>query len=315
MKQDREISRLDLNLLVHLQALLEEGSVAGAAKRMSVTQPAMSRALDRLRALFEDPLLVRGGRGMLTTARADSLRGPLDRVLGAARRLVEPPEFTPAQLRARLRLGVTDYSALLLLPSLICRLRREAPALELCVEGWGSGSPIRLERGELDLALHAVEEMPAGVYRRRLFSDRYCCIVRTSHPLARGGLTLERYLELPHAAVAGGANGDSKDPVVEALRQSGHERPTALRLASLQAAPAIVAASDLALTLPRRLAERFAASGGIEIHELPLAVAPFGLHLVWHERSHHDPLHTWLRELLRGMFDPAARPSSEAAEG
>jgi DNA-binding transcriptional LysR family regulator len=311
MNQINEISRLDLNLLVQLQALLEEGSVAGAAKRMGVSQPAMSQALVRLRVLFDDPLLVRGGRGMLTTARADSLREPLGRVLGDARRLVERPEFSPGRVRAKLRVAVTEYTELLLLPSLVCRLRREAPALELSVEAWDPSSLSRLERGELDLALHGVEQATPKLYRRRLFSDRYGCIVRTSHPVARGGLTLERYLETPHVEVVGTSTGDSRDPVHEALRQAGHERPIALRLASFQTARAIVVGSDLVLTLPRRLAELFAAPGGLEVFELPLALPTFGIHAVWHERRHHDPLHAWLRELLgevadRAISEPAA---------
>jgi DNA-binding transcriptional LysR family regulator len=310
MNQINEISRLDLNLLVHLQALLEEGSVAGAAKRNGVSQPAMGQALGRLRALFDDPLLVRGGRGMLTTARADSLREPLGRVLGDARRLVEPPEFSPGRVSAKLRIAVTDYTELVLLPGLVGRLRREAPTLELCIEAWGRASPSRLERGELDLALHGVDEAAPNLYRRRLFSDRYSCIVRTSHPVARGGLTLERYLEIPHAEIADSASGDFSDPVREALRQAGHERPVALRLASFQAACAIVVGSDLALTLPRRLGERFAASGGLEVLELPLALPTFGIHVVWHERRHHDPLHTWLRGLL-GEMSLEAAPSIE----
>ncbi|MEN8182461.1 MAG: LysR family transcriptional regulator [Myxococcota bacterium] len=309
MQNANEIGRLDLNLLVSLQALLEEGSVTRAAKRMGMTQPAMSHSLARLRQLFSDPLLVRNGRGMATTPRAESLREPLARVLSDARRLMEPREFEPGLARGAMRLGVSEYTALVVLPLVLPAVRRLAPGLRLDLEPWRAHSHERLAQGDLDLAVHAEETAPSGIFHRRLFTDRHACVVRAGHPVVAQGLTLGRYLELDHAAVT--LTGAGPEDIHAALQRTGREREVVLRIPSFLAAPALIASTDLVLTLPRRLAKRLAGSADLAVLELPLALPLFPVSLAWHERRHHDRAHTWLRGLVAEEMGRAEEPPSE----
>ena len=294
---EMNLGGVDLNLLVSLQFLLEERSVTEAARRMPLSQPAMSHALARLRVLFDDPLLVRSSGGMVATPRAEALVEPLRRVLSEAGQLIRPPEFNPAALQGKLRLATTDYMTLVVLPQILGRLFDEAPALELDVEPWRRpGTWLALERGKVDFAIHAIDDAPAGFYRKKLFTDDFACVMRRGHPMAKKNLTLRRYVDLKHALIT--VTGSGKGHVNELLEKKGLTRDIVLRIPSFLAAPMIVAQSDLVLTLPRRLAMRFSQIAHLVVRDPPLKLGRMTFSLVWHERNRQDPAHQWVRTLF-----------------
>ena len=288
------LAGIDLNLLVALGALLEERNVTRAAGRVGLSQPAMSRALGRLRALFDDRLLVRTSAGLEPTPRAEALAAPLRRVLAEVGRMVQPPDFDPAKQQGCVRLAMADYQSLVLLPRLLRHCEREAPGLDLQVVPHGPDSVRGVESGAVDLAIGVFPDADSGFYRQTLYRDDFACVVRAGHPVLEGPMTAERYAALRHAflTVAGDGRGGAVD---EALESIGLSRRIGLRTPHFLAAPLVVAETDLVLTLPRRLAEQLRTFAPLAIFDPPVPLAGFAVSQLWHERRHEDPQHAWLR--------------------
>lgn len=291
------LAGVDLNLLVALEAMLDERNVTRAAQRVGLSQPAMSRALGRLRALFADPLFVRTSKGMAPTARAVALSGPLKRALAELEGVIRSPTFDPETARGRMRIAATDYAAVIVLPRVIGRYFAEAPHFDMEILPMDYESLAGLEAGDMDLAIGVFTEAPAGIYRQRLFTEDFACVVRAGHPVLRKKLTPEVFSALPHGLVTvlSTHKGNLMDAVVKHL---GGGRRFALRLPHFLAAALIVAESDLILTLPRRLALRFAELAGLVLIDPPVRIAKVSISQLWHERHHHDPAHIWLRALM-----------------
>lgn len=302
------LSGIDMNLLVSLHWLLEERSVTRAAAKMGVSQPAMSHMLARLRAQLSDPLFVRAGRGISPTPRAESLARPLAALLRSAEQLLRPPIFDPATTKAELRLATSDYCVALLLPRVVDRLRREAPGLRLSVLPWTASSRADLDRGTLDVGVHPLATGPSGLIRRRLFDERFACLVCARSSAAREGLDLEGYVARPH--VLAGVTGIGKGHVNEQLERMGLQRTVVLRISQILAAPLSIAGTDLVLTIPRRLATRLASFAGLAVLEPPpeLSLPTFGFDQVWHERNHEDPAHQWFRGVVAEGGEAIDRP-------
>lgn len=307
----------DLALLPALRLLLEERNVTRAAERAGMSQPSMSRALARLRRLFGDELLVRGPTGSMPTARALALADELPTVLDEVARLIRPPRFDPATAAQRFTIMTVDYVSMVLLPAVLKLVRREAPGVELDIRNVG-GLEVgeSLAAGTIDLVIGVESDMGGsrGLYRQRLFEDGYACLLprRLARKIKR--LSLESYLALPHALVT--ITGRGGGPVDLALERSGHSRRIALRIQPFLAAPWMLAESDLAATLPRRLAERVAGPAGLAVFDAPIDLGTFTLSQVWHARRHRDPAHAWLREVIaaaaRGL-DQGHPPRSRRA--
>jgi DNA-binding transcriptional LysR family regulator len=304
----------DSTQLVALDALLETRSVSAAARRMGVTQSAMSHTLARLRERFDDPLLVRAGRGLVPTVRAELMAPRLRaavRELEAAVAIV--PTFDAATAERTFHLATTDLVELALLPGLLTRLGRHAPGVDLALRG-PSGAEAALERGDLDLSIQLLrEDSPAGLRARALFRERFVCVYRRDHPLAGVPLTVERFVAARHALVAPqGARGGVVD---DALAAAGLSRRTALLVPGFLIVPHVIASTDLLVTLPERLARTFAALLPLRILEHPLTLPGFTMSLVWHERHEDDPGHRWLRELLFSVAadQPVTPPDGHAA--
>jgi len=297
----RALADVDLNLLVAFDALLREGSVTRAAARVGVTQSAMSHTLNRLRAEFDDALLVRRGACLTPTALAEKLEPELTAALAAIERVFDARvEFDPARAVRRFTLLASDYAQVVILPPLLARLASTAPGVDLVVRA--VREPER-ELASRDVALMigpARKEMPT-LKRRVLFSDRLVVMARREHPSLRGELSLERYLAAQHVLVSPrGLRGGIVD---DALRAAGTERRVVLEAPHFLVAPLVVAQSDLLATLPERLARRVATRFDLAIAALPLAVAPIEFVQLWHERDHDDAGHAW----LRGQVVTAAR--------
>ncbi len=306
-----ELHRIDLNLLVALDALIREGSVTRAAQEVGVTQSAMSHTLRRLRDVFDDPLLVRVGAAMQLTPRAEALALGLRSGLQTLARLLESPSFEPASAQRAFRIATPDLFDVLALPALLADLRQQAPGIELTVMPFTRrGIPAALTVGELDLAVLARPQVQGavGLVGRTLLRDTFSCFLREDHAVLRQGLTLERYVAAAHAVVSPRADGVSV--VDHLLQEAGHVRRVVLKLPHFFSAPAIIARSDLILTAPTSLARMLPAEGPIVAVPLPLPVPPHSVACYWHTRFTEDPGHRWLRERLASAVPAEAREPS-----
>ncbi len=295
------LASLDLNLILVLDALLEERSVTRAARRVGITQSAMSHALARLRAVTGDALLVRAANGMVATARAEALGPPIRRALeGVATALRPPQAFDPKRAERRIRIGTADYGEIVLLPAVLQRLAKEAPRFDLRVVFQTDSASGMLQSGEVDFLLTPViaADMGPGMYARKLFVERFVCVVRRGHPIAKRKLTLARYVAASHALIS--PRGKEGSPTDDALARMGLSRRVAVTVPHFLVAPHIVVQSDLVLTLPARVASMLAAPLGLAILKPPseLRLDGFTMSAVWHERTHADPAQRWMREVF-----------------
>ncbi|MGZ3427399.1 MAG: LysR family transcriptional regulator, partial [Polyangia bacterium] len=251
------VEAFDLNLLLAFDALWTERNVTRAARRVGLTQSAMSHALGRLRAQFEDPLFQRTARGLSPTARAHALAPSVTQALTIVRRAVESPAgFAPSALERTFTVGTTDYGELSILPRLMARLLREAPGVRLVVRpAIGSGERDLLS-GAHDLILGVARPEGDGIRGEVLFSDSMVTVLRAGHPAARRPLTLARFAAMPHVLVS--PQGEGEAAVDVALRERGLQRRIALRIPHFLSAPLVIAESDAVITLPERVARAVA---------------------------------------------------------
>ena len=287
--RDVHLRQVDLNLLSTLYALLEERHVTRAAKRCFLSQPAMSRSLERLRDTFGDELLIRTGRIYERTVRGEWLLRELENLLPRLEALVRGEPFDPAQSRERLRVAVTDNGSIVLLPALTQRIRTAAPDITLEIVAWHDRSFEDVEAGKIDLALSPLAA-PSPLETERLFKEDFVCLLGADHKLRSRRFTLEQYLELSHVAV-----GALDRP----LADLGLRRRVALSVPFLVPAVAAVAGSDLVLTLPRKLAKAVAAMANVRSVEPPPEIKSFQYFMVWHPRLTAEPAQVWFREQLR----------------
>jgi len=306
------LAGLDLNLLRVLDALLAERHVTRAARRLGLTQPACSHALGRLRRALGDPLLVRGpGGAMLPTARAEAIAPTLRAALVQLAAAVEgDPGFDPATARRRVRIATSDYAELVVLPELIAAIGRAAPGVDLWVVPIPPARDARVEMlasGAADVVIGPPRrDWPAGVYERRLFDERFRCVVRRGHPAAGKRMTLARYCALSHVLVA--PRGSAGSLVDDALAARGRSRRVAVAVPHFLVVPHLVAGSDLIATLAGRVVDAYADAVGLEVMAPPLELAGFAISMTWHERVHHDPAQRWLREqIVAASGGPRAR--------
>ncbi len=304
------LAGIDLNLLVHLDALLAEQHVTRAAGRVGITQSAMSRSLARLRLLLGDMLLVRAPGGMRPTVRARELAAPLRAALRALDAVVlGRPTFDPATARRTFTVVATDYEIALLLPALGARLAREAPSCDLAFLPGGRDAWV-LEDDTADLAVMPRRPGSAALVWRKLFRDHAVGVVRRGHPCLARRLTLARFLALPQLLIApAGRAGSQLD---EALAAVGKRRRVAVRAPSFLIALETVASSDLLLAVPRGLAEVAARRLPLELVPLPVALEPFDIFLAWHEQHRGDPGHAWFRELVASVLASPPVPPPRA---
>ncbi|HIF5913297.1 TPA: LysR family transcriptional regulator [Raoultella ornithinolytica] len=285
------LHRLDLNLLRTLDVLLSEHNVTRAAQRLNLSQPSVSIQLARLRDIFADPLLLPGPRGMLPTARADELRGPLRDALTALELAVAPAShFDPATAAQTWRVAATDYMASAILLPALHTLRRASPGSRLAVfELQPSRLVSQAERDEVDLFFHTRDGAPAELHQRLLFSERYVLAGRAGHPALRA-----QFCQLDQVIVSpdGGGFHAATDT---ALANLGLSRRVVLSVPHFLFMLETLHNSDLVAMLPERLLRGMS---GLTIVEPPLAIAGFDMLMLWHERWHRDPAHRWLRQQI-----------------
>jgi DNA-binding transcriptional LysR family regulator len=285
-----DLGAVDFNSIRALHALLTTQSVTEASARLGTTQPQMSRTLARLRAHFSDPLLVRSGRALVPTPLARSLIEPVESALASLRAVFSPAAAAP---QTRFKIAASDYAIeVVLLPWLAAQ--PAGPGLTFAPLGLETISA--LVRGEVDLAIAPradVEGIEQLVFRP-LLKDHYAVAMRRGHPMARGKLTLARYLACEHVAVERGIPGPSS--VHRALARLDRNRRVALRVPSLHAALSTALRSDLITALPLRFVR--ACDRDAVVRPLPFAVEPLAFHLVFHPRWSTEPAHRALRESI-----------------
>lgn len=287
---------MDLNLLRALHALLVERHVSRAARRAHTSQPAMSRALGKLRHVFGDELLVRVGQAMRPTPRAEALLGPLEEVLANIRELVDPTEFDPANATGTFRIAALDILTYMLVPRLLRQIAREAPGVDIQIVQWSHRWREHLEGGEVDLTVGQPAGHEPGIFSHPLVRNTWACVLRRGHPALSGRWTKERFARLPHLLIDVAGKGGGQ--VDAALAKHGLERRVALRMPYVVLSPLIVAETDLVLTTARWLAETLAARVPLVVKRPPVDLEPVSLPMVWHERTHRDARQRWFRAVL-----------------
>jgi DNA-binding transcriptional LysR family regulator len=295
-----DTKRLDLNLLVTLDTLLAEQNVTRAARRLHLSQPAVSAQLARLRDLFGDPLLIPAQRGMTPTSKADELLVPLRDALDRLRAAVDRHgHFEPAQARLTVAIACTDYLQAALVQPLVLQLRQQAPGVRVALRILDIPQlAAQVARGEVDLALMTPGDAPTVLRSRHLFYERYVLIGRLGHPRLRRKLTAAQFAQLEHIIVSL-RGGDFSTPVDDMLAGLGLRRNVVLSAASFLFVPDIVARSDLVALVPERLVRDRA--DALLVVECPIPVPGFEVGMLWHERSHGHAGQRWVRELLRAL--------------
>jgi DNA-binding transcriptional LysR family regulator len=301
-----QLSAVNLNLLPVLHALLETQSVAASCRRLGLSASATSHALARLRALFDDALLVRAGRKLVRTPRAEQLRDPLAAMMLELGRMLRAREdVDPSKLRRGFRISTTDHVRQILLRRLDARLRRVAPGVDLFFVGFGPTSLPELREGAHDLAIAVFDTLPPDLHAQPLFEDHLVSVVRAGHPLARRRVTPEAFAAADHVMVA--PNGRPGGLVDDLLAKRGLTRRVARVLPTFTDAPFFVAGTDYVLSAPSGFVALFEKELGLRRLKLPFTLPSFLHKLVYHRRSHDDPEHAWLRRELLALGAIKAR--------
>lgn len=291
------LSGVDLNLLPPLAALLRTRNVTHAAAAAGMSQPAMSRALARLRALLDDPLLVRGRAGYVLTPRAAALAPLLAATLGGMQQLLRPQPFDPAVENRTIRLACADTHAILLIPAVMARLAAAAPGIDLRIEPYGPDIAARIERGDLDLAFAtATTPLPPGALSAPLLADTLALVMRRGHPAAARDWTIADYGDWGHAGVA--LLGDGQSELDALLAAAGVRRRIAVVTPNFTSALAMVASTDLVTTISAAFAARFADSFDLVLKPPPLDDVAISITMVWSHVRDGDPVLRWFRGVL-----------------
>lgn len=294
MKSSR---RIDLNLFRVFDAVYQEGSLTRAGEVLHLTQPAVSNALARLRSAYQDPLFVRTAAGMVPTPMAETVAGNIRaalQLLGGS--LDSAATFDPFNTQRRFRLSAGDMTAAMLIPRLLRSLESVGLALEIEVSQLQRDSVIHeLASGQIDFAFDALPIADPQVVTMKVFEDEYVCAVRPGHPAAGRRLTLNQYLGLSHVHASSRRRGIGQIDL--ALKRLGKQRRIVLRTPYHLGLLPIVAATDLAASLPRTLAREHQLLG----LKLPFATPPAETFAAWHKSAHADGASVWFRSLLQTL--------------
>lgn len=298
-----DIADVDLNLLVVFDALLHTGSVTGAARRLGMSQPATSFALNRLRKMFGDPLFVRTSRGIHPTPFAERLAAPLAGILDRIRTdLLQEPTFDAAAAERLVTFNMQDIGELVFLPRILERLNALAPGLQIRT----LSLPLpqidpALRSGEIDLALgHFPGLGGATLYQQRLFTHSYVCVVRADHPSIGSEISRKQFLEGRHAIIH--PTGQMNDALETELQAQGLTRRVSISIEHFLAVPTILGESDLIFTVPFAIGQSLAKLVDVKLLRPPFRAKPRVVRQHWHSRFHHDPANRWLRGVVSDLF-------------
>jgi DNA-binding transcriptional LysR family regulator len=295
---------IDIRLLQVFAEIHATRSVSQAAANLGLSQPTISFNLAKLRDHYQDPLFVRSSAGMEPTQFASDLHQRTVTLLASFDALSKHRKsFDPETAKQVFRIAMTDISQIVLLPTLLKRLRAIAPGVRIRVLHIDDTTPQLLESGEAELAVGFMPQLEAGFYQQKLFTQHFVGMVAAHHPRIQNAAdapTLDAFLAEGHIVVTPSGTGHSV--VDRTLRQLGVERHAVLELPNYLGLANIIARTDLLATVPLRLAEPIADEAGIRLFELPFDVPTYQVKQHWHERFHHDAAHRWLRTVLTELF-------------
>jgi len=311
---------LDLNLLRVFDAVMAEGSLTRAGEALSMTQPAVSHAMRRLRDTVGDELFVRGAYGMRPTPLAETLWPQVRSALATLRQALAPSDFDPQRDSVQLRLSMADATAAVLAPGLVAAIEASRALANLRVLPLTTRDPRRLlESGEVDLAIgffpEAISALVAEgdeshVRHALLYATRYVCVMRRGHPLAKLPMTLDTYCQAHHLLVS--FSGRAHGFVDQALQALGRQRRIVLTVNQFFTAGRVVARSDLLTVLPEGFVDATGYADELITCELPMSMAPVTVEMLWHLRHDADPAHRWLRHQVQAAAnaDAAVPPAA-----
>lgn len=291
-----------MNLLVIFDALVMEKNTTKAAKRLNLSQPAVSHALARLRDTFSDPLFVRASKGLAPTAKCMELAAPIHEIIEKTESLINAGgRFNPETESREFRILTTDYFELVALPQLLHRLSIEAPHIRLVTRPTTGTLPKDLlEDGDLDLAISGLYgDLPEGYYQQVAFKDDFVCVGRKGNPALKGNLSIKKYAEARHVLIS--PDGDMKSKSASVLKKQGYEQDFACGTFSFLSPGWIVSQTDLLVTCPRKLAHAYQQYLPVELKGLPVELGPITVVQVWHGRQHRDSAHSWMRNLIKDV--------------
>ncbi|MFL2676595.1 MAG: hypothetical protein CNE97_04215 [alpha proteobacterium MED-G10] len=293
------IKNFDLNLLVVFKTLYEERNVTKASKKIGITQPAMSNALNRLRYLVKDELFIRGPKGMRPTPRANELASPIQTALNDLELSLSSINFDPKTTKKLYKISISDDVAPLILPNLINFLEKESPNSSLRIRSEQGSEAIKLlDSNDIDFAIGRFEMVSTRFESVDLYTEKYVCMMNSDHPLAEDEkLSIEQYLSSKHLRVA--PAGTPVAPIDRSLSQLNLEREIFARIDLVTMAPLILKNSDLILTLPSKTAQRMAKNYNFSIAELPIGLEQRQTKLLWHRELTNHPAYDWIKNQIR----------------
>ncbi len=302
--------RYDLNLLPVFLSLMEERSVTRAARRLGMTQPALSNALARLRTLLQDPLFIRERYGMQPTPKALELAPVIAQALAGLDELVRGSQaFDPAQARLQLVLAPNSYVEYALMPAIVERLRALAPGISLRLVPYGAElADTGVISGSTALVLGRLIDPPDNLIVQHLMEESLACVVRADHPLVGERLTKKQFEQLKHVNML--PPGRLRAGLFQRLEKHGLKREVAVSVTHFLAIPEMVAVTDYCATLPRLICRRLAGDARLKVLPAPVDLGTFPVEMAWHVRYRNDPAHRWLRGVIAEV---AAEVSAAAA--
>jgi len=294
--------RPDLNLLVVFDAIGRTGSVTLAAKRLSLSQPAVSHALNRFRDLMDGPLFVRNGNRLEPTRHATQMIPEVRRILEDVRSVLAPSTFNPLKAARTFRIGASDYAMMSVLPALVRAVRTQAPNIRLDIQSMGETTLARLGTGDLDLAFIGANPPGLPLKSQELFRERFIGLLCARHPLGvkagQNAVTLDDYLAFPHVMVS--FRDPRQSPIDARLAELGRKRSIFITTPNFASNVASIKSTDLIMSLPSRLIANTGRRDLIEF-DLPLDVPDYPYSLLWHTRSDQDQSMIWLRGVAVGI--------------
>jgi DNA-binding transcriptional LysR family regulator len=301
-----ELHEIDLNLLVVFNHLLVERRVSKVADNLGISQPAVSNSLAKLRKLFNDELFLRTPKGMEPTPFAEQLAESVGYALSMIHSGVnQRTSFDPATERRSFTVGMTDIGEIVFLPELIARAKRDAPGIALStVRNTAVNLRDDLESGKVDLAIGLLPQLKAGFFQRRLFKQRYVCLMRRGHRLDKKRITLAEYAGAQHLVVVSAGTGHGK--VDELLQRSGIERTVQLTVPHYVSVGHILQRSELITTVPEKLADRLQEPFGLVKVAHPAKLPEVAINAFWHAKYHRSPANRWLRSIVFELFGEEA---------
>ena len=296
-----ELSRINLNLLVCLQALLEEQSVSRAAERLCLSQSAVSKNLSRLRQITGDPLFTRSAHGLIPTPRAEALHTELGLSLENLWKLIQPADFDPARCERHFRISLPETANQLIFQRSLGSIIRQAPEVKIKIQNLRLNDVSQLATGELDTVilpddLDCGQHRIPGLYSKKLHQDKLTCLVRTDHPCLDEPWSCTTWLKMGQISI--GTVTNNLSIIDQTLAQLGLSRNIVIAVDDFHSATGICESSDLVFVSSAGWAEYAKPRYNVTSLPLPLEVEPITYELYWHQRHHQDPAHCWLRSFL-----------------